>query len=168
MKTFTHMPQDRLGQLLARFPRLRIAVIGDFFLDKYLDVDPALAETSLETAKVAHQVVAVRHSPGAAGTIVSNLSALGAGTMHAVGFSGDDGESYDLRADLARLRCTTQHLHVVPERMTPTYLKPGTAPTPRSPASTRGTIRRTGGPRRRRWRPASSPRSMPCSPSSMR
>jgi len=124
MKTFTHMPQDRLGQLLARFPRLRIAVIGDFFLDKYLDVDPALAETSLETAKVAHQVVAVRHSPGAAGTIVSNLSALGAGTMHAVGFSGDDGESYDLRADLARLRCTTQHLHVVPERMTPTYLKP--------------------------------------------
>ena len=103
----------------------RIAVVGDFFLDKYLDVDPALAEASLETGKTAHQVVAVRHSPGAAGTVVSNLAALGAGTLHAIGFTGDDGESYDLRKDLAALGCSTDQLHLrSAERMTPTYLKP--------------------------------------------
>ncbi|HUT91676.1 MAG TPA: PfkB family carbohydrate kinase [Thermoguttaceae bacterium] len=124
MKTFDHLAPDRLQELLERFPRVRIAVIGDFFLDKYLDVDPSLAEPSLETGKIAHQVTGIRHSPGAAGTIVSNLAALGAGRLHAVGFTGDDGESYDVRRGLGALGCSTDHLHCDPGRMTPTYLKP--------------------------------------------
>jgi bifunctional ADP-heptose synthase (sugar kinase/adenylyltransferase) len=124
MRVFNRMAPERLAEILSRFPRLRVAVIGDFFLDKYLDVEPALAEVSVETGKVAHQVVGIRHSPGAAGTIVSNLSALGAGTLHAVGLIGDDGEAFDLCRDLAALRCSTAHLHKSPERMTCTYLKP--------------------------------------------
>jgi rfaE bifunctional protein kinase chain/domain len=124
MKTFEGMTASRLQWIVEQFPRLRIAVVGDFFLDKYLDVDPALAEVSLETAKTAHQVMNIRHGPGAAGTVVSNLAALGAGTLHAIGFSGDDGEGYELRKDLASLRCTTDHLDCDPRRRTPTYLKP--------------------------------------------
>lgn len=118
------MTNDGLNELIARFPRLRIAVVGDFFLDKYLEVDPALAEVSVETGKQAHQVVNVRCSPGAAGTVVCNLAALGAGTIHAVGLTGDDGESYDLRKGLAALGCRTEHLHGSLDRVTPTYLKP--------------------------------------------
>ena len=124
MKTFKYMSADRLEELIEEFSRLRIAVLGDFFLDEYLDVDPALAEVSVETGKTAHQVVGVRHGPGAAGTVVCNLSALGAGTLHAVGFTGDDGQSYELRKDLGQLRCSTDHLHYDPQRLTPTYLKP--------------------------------------------
>jgi len=124
MNTFDRLAPARLQQILDEFPRLRIAVVGDFFLDKYLDVDPSLAEPSLETGKTAHQVVGIRHSPGAAGTVVSNLAALGAGTLHAIGFTGDDGESYELRTDLRRLGCNTDHLHRAGDRMTPTYLKP--------------------------------------------
>lgn len=124
MNTFRDLTVDRLEEIVARFPRARIAVIGDFFLDKYLDIDPRLAEISLETGKTCHQVVQVRHSPGAAGTVVSNLAALGAGAMFAIGFTGDDGESYDLRRDLAAMRCDTAHLFRDPDRMTPTYLKP--------------------------------------------
>ena len=124
MKTFEGMSTDRLGELVERFSRLRIAVIGDFFLDKYLDVDPSLAEVSLETGKTAHQVAGIRHSPGAAGTVVSNLAALGVGTLHAVGFTGDDGQSYELRKGLKNLSCGTGQLHYDPQRMTPTYLKP--------------------------------------------
>ncbi|MBN1393660.1 MAG: hypothetical protein JW959_01325 [Pirellulales bacterium] len=124
MNTLDHFSQQRLAELIAAFPRQRIAVVGDFFLDKYLDVDPALAEVSVETGKTAHQVAAVRHGPGAAGTVVSNLAALGAGRLHAVGFTGDDGEAYDLRNDLAKLGCATARLFVAPGRMTPTYLKP--------------------------------------------
>ena len=30
----------RLKELVSRFARARIAVVGDFFLDKYLEVDP--------------------------------------------------------------------------------------------------------------------------------
>ena len=124
MKKLTHMPPERLDELLDQFGRLRVGVIGDFFLDKYLDVDPALAEYSIETGKTAHQIVGVRHSPGAAGTVVHNLAALGAGTMHAVGFTGDDGQAYELRKDLNELGCSVKHLHCDPSRMTPTYLKP--------------------------------------------
>ena len=124
MNTLTHMPLERLDDLLGQFGRLRIAVIGDFFLDKYLDVDPTLAEYSIETGKTAHQVVGIRHSPGAAGTVVCNLAALGAGTIHAIGFTGDDGRAYELRKDLDELGCSVEHLHCDPSRMTPTYLKP--------------------------------------------
>lgn len=114
----------RLQQLLEQFPTRRVAVVGDFFLDKYLDVDPALAEPSVETGKTAQQVVAVHTSPGAAGTVVNNLSALGAGTIHAIGAIGDDGEGYDLRRGLAARRSTTDALLASPELLTPTYLKP--------------------------------------------
>ncbi len=124
MKTFDHMSPERLEELTARFEQARIAVLGDFFLDKYFDVDPALAEVSLETGKTAHQVVRVRHSPGAAGTVVCNLAALGAGELFAIGFAGDDGHGYELRAGLVQLGCNIEHLHQTTERFTPTYLKP--------------------------------------------
>ena len=130
MKELTHMSPDRLAELIGRFGQLRIAVVGDFFLDKYLDVNPAIAEVSIESGKTANQVVAIRHSPGAAGTVVGNLAALRAGTLHAVGFTGDDGESYDLRRDLTALGCSTDRLDYDPQRMTPTYLKPRDATDP--------------------------------------
>ena len=130
MKTLTTMPTERLDQILTAFDRLRVAVIGDFFLDKYLDIDPNLAEVSIETGKSAHQVTDIRHSPGAAGTVMCNLAALGIGTLHAVGFCGDDGEAFDLRKDLEALGCSTRHLHIAPGRMTPTYLKPRDKDTP--------------------------------------
>ncbi len=124
MKTFANMQDDRLAEILAEFGRLRIAIVGDFFLDKYLDVDPSLAEVSIETGKTAHQVVAVRHSPGAAGTVAGNLAALGVRTLHAVGFCGNDGEGFELVADLEQLGCSVRHLHRAADRQTPTYLKP--------------------------------------------
>jgi rfaE bifunctional protein kinase chain/domain len=124
MQTFRGMTVDRLQEMLSRFTKVRVAVMGDFFLDKYLDVQPALAEVSVETGKTAHQVVSVRHSPGAAGTVVANLASLGVSEIHAVGFAGDDGEGYELRKDLDGLSCATEHLHVDPARRTPTYLKP--------------------------------------------
>jgi rfaE bifunctional protein kinase chain/domain len=124
MRIYNSLSAERLNEIIGGFSKLRIGVAGDFFLDKYLEVDPALAEVSLETGKTSHQVVRVRHSPGAAGNVVSNLAALGAGTIHAIGFTGDDGEAYELRKDLAAIGCKTEHLHYDPKRMTPTYLKP--------------------------------------------
>jgi hypothetical protein len=41
------MTAARLQKILAGFPRARVVVVGDYFLDKYLDIDPALAEVSL-------------------------------------------------------------------------------------------------------------------------
>jgi len=124
VERFAGITRHRLNEIVSRFKDLHIAVVGDFFLDKYLDVDPGLAETSVETGKVAHQVVRVRHSPGAAGTVVCNLAALGIGRIECVGFIGGDGEGYELRNDLIGLGCCVDHLHVSSNHLTPTYLKP--------------------------------------------
>lgn len=118
------LTSERLDDLISRFPSSRIAVLGDFFLDKYLDVDPALEEPSVETGLPAHQVSGVRCYPGAAGTVVSNLRSLGTGELHSIGFTGEDGEAFELRRGLARLECSTEHLHATSQRFTPTYLKP--------------------------------------------
>jgi rfaE bifunctional protein kinase chain/domain len=118
------LSQERLAELVGRFSRARNAVVGDFFRDKYIDSDPEIEQRSFETGRAAHQVVSIRTSPGCAGTVMGNLASLGAGTLHAIGVTGVDGEGYDLRRRLGDLNCSTQHLHAVTDRMTPTYLKP--------------------------------------------
>jgi rfaE bifunctional protein kinase chain/domain len=115
---------EELAAILDRFPQQRMAVVGDFFLDKYLIIDAALEEPSLETGLPAHQVVRIHNSPGAAGTVVNNLVALDAGRVSAFGFVGDDGEGYDLRKALVKQRVDVTSLLVDPGIATPTYMKP--------------------------------------------
>ncbi len=118
------MTPHRLESLLSRFSGLSVMVVGDFFLDKYLVLDPALDEPSLETGLAARQVVARRCMPGAAGTVVANLHALGVGDLLAVGVTGDDGEGYELRQGLSAMGVRLDGLFESPDRFTPTYIKP--------------------------------------------
>ncbi len=118
------MNVGRAGEILARYPDVAVAVVGDFFLDKYLIIEKALTEVSLETGLDAYQVVAKRLSPGAAGTVTNNLTALEVGRVLAVGFTGDDGEGYELRQGLARTGVDMTHLVQRPDLFTPTYTKP--------------------------------------------
>ena len=118
------MTHSDLKELLSRFSDLAILVVGDFFLDRYLMVDPDLAEISLETGLEARQVVDVRNRPGAAGTVTSNLDALGVARIHALGAIGDDGQGYDLKAGLQATGVETRHLIDVTDLVTPTYTKP--------------------------------------------
>lgn len=118
------MTHSDLQELLNRFSNLAILVIGDFFLDRYLIVDPDLAEVSLETGLETRQVVQVRNRPGAAGTVTSNLDGLGVGRIRALGVIGDDGQGYDLKAGLRATGVDTRLLMEIPGRVTPTYTKP--------------------------------------------
>ena len=119
------MTNERLHAIAGRYPRLRIGVVGDFFLDRYLHIDPSKAETSIETSLPVHNVVKVRRQPGAAGTIVNNLVALGIGEIHAIGFCGADGEGYELRRALeAQPGVRLEHFVTSPQRATPVYCKP--------------------------------------------
>ena len=117
------MDETRLKTLLARFSGVRALVVGDFFLDRYLVIDPALAERSIETGLEAHQVVEVIASPGAAGTVTANLRALGA-SVAALGIVGDDGEGYELRRGLRAIGADDSALVVADRWHTPTYTKP--------------------------------------------
>src|SRR5260370_10229531 len=100
---FAMLSEARLDQILDLAPSLILGVLGDLFLDRYLDIDAALTEPSIETGLDAYQVVRVRNYPGAAGTVINNLAALGVGRICAVSLIGDDGEGDDLRRALDEL-----------------------------------------------------------------
>jgi len=114
----------RLRDLLEGYGDLAIGVVGDFFLDAYLDCDRRLNEPSLETGRNCYQVVRTRRQAGAAGTVAANLVALGVGKVEAVGYCGDDGEGYELRRDMSRMGLEMAGFHTAPDRFTPTYGKP--------------------------------------------
>jgi rfaE bifunctional protein kinase chain/domain len=119
------MAQTRFRALTKRYPKLRIAVAGDFCLDRYLEIDPARKEISLETGLPVHNVVRVRSQPGGAGTILNNLAALGVAEMFPVGFAGEDGEGFELQRALAALPgVRTDAFMLTAERRTFTYAKP--------------------------------------------
>ena len=117
------MDSGRLQDLLNHFPGVTVLIIGDFFLDKYLDIDPRLSEPSLETGLETYQVTNVRRYPGAAGTVANNLRALDVNVI-ALGVVGEDGEGDDLRRGLDRIGVEGDGLICAPGRFTPTYLKP--------------------------------------------
>ena len=119
------MDSARFNAIVERYPGLRVAVLGDFCLDRYLEIDPARKEVSLETGLPVHNVTNVRAQPGGAGTIVNNLSALGVGTILPVGLVGDDGEGYELTHALEKLPgVRLSHFVHTRHRHTFTYCKP--------------------------------------------
>ena len=87
---------ERFQEITGRYAALRIAIVGDYSCDRYLEIDPAKTETSIETGLPVHNVTRVRAQPGASGTVLSNLAALGVGELWPVGFCGCDGEGYEL------------------------------------------------------------------------
>src|SRR5881227_2708429 len=97
------LTEARLEHLLARLPHLTVGVLGDLFLDRYLDLDAGLTEPSIETGLDAYQVVGVRSYPGAAGTVINNLAALGVGSILPIAIIGDDGEGCELWQALEQL-----------------------------------------------------------------
>jgi rfaE bifunctional protein kinase chain/domain len=119
------MNAARLSEITERYAGLRIAVLGDFCLDRYLEIDPARQETSRETGLPVHNVVNVRAQPGGAGTIVNNLAALGCGTILPIGFAGLDGEGYELWHALERMPGVRLRQFIqTSQRRTFTYCKP--------------------------------------------
>jgi rfaE bifunctional protein kinase chain/domain len=119
------MTPTRVREIARRFARLTITVLGDFCLDRYLEIDPARSETSLETGLPVYNVARVRAQPGGAGTVVNNLAALGVGEIIPLGFAGDDGEGFELVRALQCLPGVRMgHFLRTPHRCTFTYCKP--------------------------------------------
>ncbi|HVU86603.1 MAG TPA: PfkB family carbohydrate kinase [Pirellulales bacterium] len=124
MKTAPLVSLARLESLLAALPKLTIGLVGDLFLDRYLEIDPEMSELSIETGLEAYQVTRIRNSPGALGTVMNNLAALGVGRLVPVTVLGDDGQAYDLLQELDRMPVDASHVIRDPGRLTPTYTKP--------------------------------------------
>jgi bifunctional ADP-heptose synthase (sugar kinase/adenylyltransferase) len=116
--------QDRLESVLRTLPRLTMGLVGDLFLDRYLELVPGCRELSIETGLEAYQIERVRNSPGALGTVLNNLAALGVGLLVPVSVIGDDGHGYDLLKEVRKLPVDPANILCAPDRLTPTYTKP--------------------------------------------
>lgn len=82
------MTRKELDALLHDISRARIGVIGDFCLDAYWDLDPALSEVSIETGLATQAVRRQRYSLGGAGNVANNLVAMGVGQGFGVRSAG--------------------------------------------------------------------------------
>lgn len=116
--------REQVEDILRKLPRLTIGLVGDLFLDRYLELVPGVEELSIETGIEAWQIQSVRNSPGAMGTVLNNLTALGAGLLTPVTVIGDDGHGFDLLREVRKLPVDTSQLMCVRNRLTPTYTKP--------------------------------------------
>jgi bifunctional ADP-heptose synthase (sugar kinase/adenylyltransferase) len=118
------LTRDHLEAILRKLPRLTIGLVGDLFLDRYLHLSPGSHELSIETGLEAYQIEHVRNSPGALGTVMNNLAALGVGLLAPVTVIGDDGHGFDLLREVRKLSADPTNILCLPDRLTPTYTKP--------------------------------------------
>ncbi len=117
------MDASRLQDIVFRWSQTRVLVVGDFILDRRLQIDPARIERSEETGLPVHQVVAVTIAPGAAGHVAAVLRALGSAVM-TLGVIGDDGDGYELRRSLRALGIDERAMVVAADRHTATSIHP--------------------------------------------
>lgn len=88
------------AELLTELPRVRALIVGDICLDRWCRYDPAAAQPSRETGIPRTAVIATENTPGAGGTIASNLRALGVERVSVLGAIGNDGYGWELRRAL--------------------------------------------------------------------
>jgi rfaE bifunctional protein kinase chain/domain len=79
-----------LESVLAGVSTARVAVIGDFCVDAYWQMDTGPARPSLETGLPVRCVRSQRYGLGGAGNVVANLIDLGVKEVRAIGLTGDD------------------------------------------------------------------------------
>jgi rfaE bifunctional protein kinase chain/domain len=87
-------------EILTSLPTLSALVVGDVCLDRWCYYEPQLAEASRETSIPRVAVVEYERTPGAAGTVASNLAALGVGRVAVLGVVGEDGHGFELERAL--------------------------------------------------------------------
>jgi rfaE bifunctional protein kinase chain/domain len=112
-----------IREILNALPGLSVLVVGDICLDRWCSYDPTLSEASRETGIPRLAVVSVETTPGAAGTVASNLAALGVGRVTVLGAVGVDGHAFELTEALQRRNIDSYHLVREPKIPTFTYTK---------------------------------------------
>ena len=119
------MTRQQLDSLLSDIRQVRIGVLGDFCLDAYWELDPALSEMSIETGLATRAVSRQRYSLGGAGNVVANLTAMGVTRVSAFAVLGADPFGREMVRILQARGVDTAGVLVQEERWeTPVYVKP--------------------------------------------
>lgn len=114
------MDLNHFRDLLSRFEKARVLVVGDIYLDE--NVYGVVTGVSLEAPIPIYEVHRRKYNPGAAGNAACNVAALGAKT-YMVGYVGNDVNADIVRREFAVRNVDTSGLVVHPTRATNTYGK---------------------------------------------
>ncbi len=117
------MNSKRLDAILAQISQLSIAVIGDFALDLYFNINHNSSEFSVETGKEVHLCQRPTAYLGGAGNVAKNLAHLGV-QVDAYGIKGNDLFGREMTFQANQLNISTEHLQTIEGIDTPTYTKP--------------------------------------------
>lgn len=109
--------QEQLQTLRNKLPELRILVIGDLMLDRYLW--GKVSRISPEAPVPVVEVFKSESRPGGAANVALNLAALGA-QVSLCGIIGEDTEGQDLKAQLEAAGFETELVRALPGRKTTT------------------------------------------------
>lgn len=109
------LTRERMEELLSRAPAVRVLVVGDVMLDRYVtgSVDRVSPEAPVPVVRSESETAAV----GGAGNVAANVVALGA-SCSLVGCVGDDPDGAALQDALAGLGVGTDGIVVAPDRPT--------------------------------------------------
>ena len=114
------MNDERLNALLAAAGDVRLAVVGDYFLDRY--GRGRISGVSRETGRRILRLHTHTFSPGGTGNVAANAAAFGA-SVAAVGVLGDDAYARTYRDDLAARGIDVSHLATDAGRHTASFEK---------------------------------------------
>jgi len=109
--------------LVRKFKAYRVLVVGDICLDRWCHYDPREADPSRETNIPRLGIVRTETTPGAGGTVASNIASLGAGHAAVLGAIGQDGFGFELERGLATHNVDYRLLVASPDIQTYTYSK---------------------------------------------
>jgi rfaE bifunctional protein kinase chain/domain len=99
-----------INTLFERVRESHFVVVGDFCLDAYFFLDDAFAEISTETGLKTRSVESMRFSPGGAGNVAANLTAMGAEHVYGLGVVGDDLYGREILGLLSSAGVDTGHM----------------------------------------------------------
>jgi len=92
------MQRTRIEQILNKMKEVSIAVMGDFSLDAYWDIDLKASEFSAETGKKVKLVKKQHFSLAGASNVALNLINLGIRKVYNIGVLGDDPFGYEMKS----------------------------------------------------------------------
>lgn len=124
MEVFTFLEEYRLKSILGKIRNARIGLIGDVCLDIYWEADMTRSELSRETPHFPLPVVKEWMSPGAAGNVAANQSALKPAKFEVIGVTGTEWRGRELFRCLQNAGINTDNIIKSSKRITTAYAKP--------------------------------------------
>lgn len=114
----------KVEEILHRIKKIKVALLGDLFLDVYWDADMRRSILSRETPHYPLPIINEKMSPGGGANAASNIAALGVEKLYVMGVTGKDWRGYALMEAMEGQGIDTSEIIRSNQVITNAYCKP--------------------------------------------